>query len=196
MGRKKGIKLSDDMNWRGHVGLSLLIFSLMMIPFGLNVVTLAFIIITVLFSSLPDSDLIKYIPVEHRDLTHNVTFGIIFAGILASIFGFLTAMYYSSYFGILVGIMIFLAVIGGVLSHLLGDIIAGLRYDSTPWKIKPIRPFSNKSIGYGIFLATDPKVNNIFLKVGFLAFLFYITHGIFMIYSDGYEVWVFISILS
>ncbi len=171
------------MNWRGHVGLSLLIFSLLMIPFGLNVFTLGFIIITVLFSSLPDTDLIRFLPFEHRDFTHNVGFGMIFAAVLASVFGFLVGIYFSDVLGGLVAIGIFLAITGGVLSHLLGDIIAGLRYDSTPWKIKPIRPFSHKSIGYGIFLATDQKVNNIFLKVGFLSFLFYVTFGIFMIYS-------------
>jgi len=173
------------MNWKGHVGLSLLIFSLLMIPFGLNVITLAFIIITVLFSSLPDSDLIKFVPLEHRELTHNVSFGIIFGAIIGIIFGYIFGNLYWPSLGIIVGVMIFLAVTGGVLSHLLGDIIAGLRYDSTPWKIKPIRPFSRKSIGYGIFMATDPKVNDIFLKVGFLSFLFYVIFGIFALYS-GY----------
>ncbi len=172
------------MNWKGHVGLSLFIFSLLMIPFGLNVITLAFIIIAVLFSSLPDTDLIKFIPLEHRSLTHNVTFGIIFAAILGGIIGLLTAIYFSYTLGILVGLAVFLGVVGGVLSHLLGDIIAGLRYDGTPWKIKLARPFSDKSIGYGVFLATDEKVNSIFLKVGGLAFLFYLTFGIFRFYSN------------
>ncbi|MEF8833084.1 MAG: metal-dependent hydrolase [Candidatus Thermoplasmatota archaeon] len=172
------------MNWKGHVGLSLLIFSLLMIPFGLNVITLAFITIAVLSSSLPDSDLIRFLPIEHRVLTHNLTFGIIFAAIFGSIIGFLTATYSRSSLGIRVGLAIFLAIIGGVLSHLLGDIIAGLRYDGTPWKIKPVKPFSDKSIGYGVFLATDKKVNSIFLKIGGLSFLFYITFGIFSLYSN------------
>jgi len=175
------------------VGLSLLIFSLLMIPFGLNVITLAFIIIAVLFSSLPDTDLIRFLPFEHRDFTHNVGFGMIFAAILGSIFGYIFGTYYwNPALGGLVAVVIFLAVTAGVLSHLLGDIIAGLRYDSTPWKIKPIRPFSQKSIGYGVFLATDQKVNNIFLKVGFLSFLFYVIFGIFVLYSGVYEVWDFV----
>ncbi len=171
------------MNWKGHVGLSLLISSLLMTPFGLNVITLSFIIITVLFSSLPDTDLIKLLPIDHRDLTHNVTFGIIFGAILGAMIGFLAAMFTSNILGIFIGLAIFLGITLGVFSHLLGDMIAGLRYDGTPWKIKPVRPFSDKSVGYGVFMATDEKVNIIFLKVGGLAFLFYITFGIFTRYS-------------
>lgn len=183
-------RFDDNMNWKGHAGLSLLIASLLMLPFGFNVVTLAFIIIMVLFSSLPDTDLIT--PLEHRDLTHNVGFGVIFAAIMGSIFGYIFGIFVSGPVGGLVAIVIFLAITGGVLSHLLGDIIAGLRYDSTPWKIKPIRPFSRKSVGYGIFMATDDKVNLIFLKVGFLSFLFYVIFGIFVFYSGIYDVWDFI----
>ncbi|MBS3782400.1 MAG: metal-dependent hydrolase [Candidatus Thermoplasmatota archaeon] len=169
------------MNWKGHAGLSLLISSLLMIPFGLKGIALGFIIITVLFSSLPDSDLVT--PLEHRSLTHNVGFGLIFAAVIGSIIGYLAVIYVEMITGILVGIMIMLAIAGGVFSHLLGDIIAGWRYDSTPWKINPLLPFSSKSIGYGIFMATDEKVNYLFLKVGILTFLFYISFGIFRIYS-------------
>ena len=175
--------------------MSLLIFSLLMIPFGFNVVTLAFIIITVLFSSLPDTDLIRYVPSEHRDKTHNVGFGMVFGAVLGSIFGYILGTFVSGAVGGVAAIIIFLGITGGVLSHLLGDIIAGLRYDRSPWKIKPIRPFSQKSIGYGVFLATDQKVNNLFLKVGFLSFLFYMVFGIFVLYSGVYEVWDFVPSL-
>lgn len=178
------------MNWKGHVGLSLLISSLLMLPFGFNILTLTFIIIAVLFSSLPDTDLIT--PLEHRNLTHNVGFGMIFAAVLASIFAYIFGIYVSGAVGGLIGIVIFLSITLGVLSHLLGDIISGLRYDSTPWKIKPIRPFSRKLLGYGIFMATDKKVNHLFLKVGSLSFFYYVIFGIFVMYSGIYEVWDFI----
>ena len=144
------------MKREGHLGLSLLIFSPLVIPFGMSTNLLTFIMMGVVFSSLPDLDLKWH--GKHRAYTHNVGFGIGFGALLGIPVG------YSQ--GLFMGVLIFSGVFIGVLSHLLGDIIAGLNYDGSPWKLQPFEPFSSKSIGYGFYKATDDKVNERFFKAG------------------------------
>lgn len=81
--------------------------------------------------------------------------------------------------GIFFGVLIFSAVFGGVLSHLLKDMNAGLNRNGSPWELEPLQPFSDRSIGYGIYKAPDESVNGAFSKVGGdrLLFLYFNFNG-------------------
>lgn len=145
---------------KGHIGLSLMIFSVLFIPFGLTSITLIFIAFSVTFSSLPDMD--QKWEIKHRAYTHNIGFGLISGTVIGSVFGYALGLYF--------GLLIFSAVFAGVGSHLIGDIIAGQTKFGTPWEIKPLRPFSDWAVGYGIFKASDESVNERFLMLGAIVF--------------------------
>jgi len=145
---------------KGHVGLSMLIFSFLFIPFGVTIYTLTFVSFSVAFSPIPDLDHKWHI--KHRAYTHNIGFGMLFGLFMGVPLGYLMNFYF--------GTLVFLAVLAGIMSHLLGDIIVGLRYNGKPWKIKPFRPISDVEIGYGIFKSSNKKVNEIFLKAGSIVF--------------------------
>jgi len=145
---------------KGHLDLSLLIFSLLFIPFGVTNLTLTFLGFSVAFSTFPDRD--HKWGIKHRAYTHNIGFGLLSGIIIGFTFGYFLGLY--------VGILIFSAVLAGVMSHLLGDIIAGQKIDGTPWEIKPLRPFSDKSIGYGAYKASNESVNKGFLVLGAIVF--------------------------
>ena len=149
------------MNKEGHLGLSFLLFSPLLIPFGINSKILIFIMFAIGFSSLPDLD--QKFEIKHREYTHNIGFGLVSGTILGIPVGISG--------GILLGMLIFSSLLFGVLSHLLGDIIAGLNPDGSPWKLEPFKPFSSKSIGYGNYKATDKGVNRNFLKAGTTIFV-------------------------
>ena len=57
----------------------------------------------------------------------------------------------------------FVAGFGGVGSHLIGDAF-------TYHKFKPLYPFSKKEIAYGLFEASNKKVNNAMLTIGLITF--------------------------
>ena len=145
---------------KGHVGLSLLIFPLLFIPFGVTYLTLTFLGFSVAFSTFPDWD--QKWDIKHRAYTHNIGFGLLSGIIIGFTFGY--------FFGLYVGILIFSAVLAGVMSHLLGDIIAEQNIDGTPWKIKPFQPFSDNAVGYGIVKALNENVNKSFLVVWAIVF--------------------------
>jgi len=68
----------------GHAGLTLLIFSFLMTPFGFNKITILVIILATGFFSIPDIDL-EY-KIKHRGFTHNILFALI-VGIVSHIMG-------------------------------------------------------------------------------------------------------------
>ncbi len=148
----------------GHVGLSLLVFSLLLLPFGWNQHVMTFIILATILSSLPDWD--QRFQIKHRAYTHNLGFGLLLGAVIGIMFGYFQTLF--------LGLMGFLGVLGGVLSHLLGDIIAGKKPSGKPWKLKPFKPFSDREIGYGIWKATNKKVNAGFLTVGVFSLAIYI----------------------
>ena len=152
------------MNHVGHVGLTLLIFSFLALPFGFSENAVILIVLAAGLSSLPDID-IRF-EIKHRTYTHNIFAALIF-GI---VFGFI--LFYAG--GLLWGIIGFAAAFGGTMSHLLGDIIAGKRLNGSPWEIKPLWPFSDKLVGFGWFYASDKKMNERLMKMGTLAFVFYL----------------------
>jgi inner membrane protein len=151
----------------GHLGLALLVLSLLGVPFGFGPdnCMICIIIVGAALSSLPDID-IKTGMIHHRGITHTLLFALI-AGICAGIiFGYFS--------GFIWGIIGFISGFSGVVLHLLGDIM-------TFHKFRPLYPFNNREIGYGFFPANSESANNGFLMLGSFAFVFYlvISSGVF-----------------
>lgn len=133
-----------------------------------------FIVFTTVFSSLPDLDQNWHeFGITHRGITHSIIFGLIFGVVFGGLFWYFLSVSW--------GVLIFFSVFGGVLSHLLGDIIAGRHQTGAAYKIEPLQPFSDKSVGFGWFKATNERKNRIFLTLGSLALILYILIGIGMI---------------
>jgi len=145
----------------GHAGLTLAIFSLLMIPFGPDSGIVTIIAIATALSYIPDLDLAYGI--KHRGFTHNVFFAL---GV-GVIFGLL---FYSGG-DATVALLGFLGASGGLLSHILGDIIAGQKRSGEPWKLKPLVPFSDKEIGVGWFKSGSAEMNKAFLLMGCFSFV-------------------------
>ncbi|MCS7385145.1 MAG: metal-dependent hydrolase [archaeon GB-1867-005] len=142
------------MRFEGHAGLSLLIVSVVLFIFDFrNYESIIAGLLVVGFSSLPDLDLSWEIP--HRRYTHNILFGFI-SGL---IFGFLF-MYSGLNF-----VLGFVGGFGGTICHLIGD-------SFTFMKFKPLWPFSNLEVGLGFFKSSDVKINEVFLTIGALSFVF------------------------
>lgn len=153
------------MNHKGHAGLTLLVFSVLMLPFGLSENAIVVIVLAAGLSSLPDIDINWEI--KHRGKTHNILAALV-AGI---IFGFLFSYSTSD---ILWGVMGFTSGFGGVVCHILGDAL-------TPMKFKPLWPFSDREVGLGWFKSGDKRVNDGMMTAGSLVFVLYllITSGAF-----------------
>lgn len=71
------------MNHKGHAGLTLLVFSVLMLPFGLSENAIVVIVLAAGLSSLPDIDI--NLEMNHRGYTHNI----LAALVVGIIFGFL-----------------------------------------------------------------------------------------------------------
>jgi len=155
------------MNREGHVGFTLLIFSILMMPFGVNTNTIIVIGIAAVFSFLPDIDF--KLELAHRKYTHNILaamlFGLVFF-ILFYIGGNLT-----------IASLAFLGVFGGVVSHILGDMLAGRTKSGGPWKLQPLWPFSNVELGWGFFKSSDKNMNNAFLLLGVFGLVAFVMIG-------------------
>lgn len=153
---------------KGHAGLTLLITSLLMIPFGINETALIIIVFSTGLSSLPDIDmsLRKYSKLlHHRGPTHSILFALI-AGIS---FGLLLYYGYGTLYGFGIG---FITAFWGVISHLIGDMF-------TYHAFKPLWPFSNKEVALGLCSASDRSVNEGLITLGSAAFIFY------LLYNEG-----------
>lgn len=153
------------MDHKGHFGLTLLIFSVLMLPFGLSENAIVVIFLAAILSSLPDIDI--NLRIKHRKYTHNI-FAALVVGI---IFGFLFSYSTSD---ILWGLMGFTSGFGGVICHLLGDAF-------THMKFKPLKPFSDREVGFGWFGSGNKRVNDGMMTAGLLVFFLYllITSGAF-----------------
>jgi inner membrane protein len=145
------------MGPHGHAGLTLIIFSFLMMPFGYRFESIIIIIVATALSSIPDIDLIC--GWKHRDKTHNIGFGLLVGVGIAIIF------FYTMH-DIVMALTGFIAGFGGVISHLLGDIIT---YKS----FAPLAPFSKRKIGLKYCKADDKKVNIGLVIGGTLAFTLY-----------------------
>ena len=147
------------MHSKGHFGLTLLIMSLLSIPFGTgeNYEMFAIILFTSGLSSLPDLDLKFGIP--HRKYTHNILFALLMGILFGILFGYASGLIY--------GVIGFIAGFSGVMLHLLGDVMTYMTF-------KPFYPFSQKEIAYGFFPAKSKTANDGFFTLGIIAFFGYV----------------------
>ena len=142
------------MRFEGHAGLSLLIVSVVLFIFDFRTYeSIIAGLLVVGFSSLPDLDLSWEIP--HRKYTHNVLFGLI-SGL---IFGLLFM------YGGLSFMLGFIGGFGGTICHLIGDSFTFMEF-------KPLWPFSSLEVGFGLFRSGNTKINEAFLIIGALSFIF------------------------
>jgi inner membrane protein len=148
---------------KGHTGLTLLIASLLVLPFGYDAELVLFILLSAGLSALPDIDLEwqrKGIPIHHRGVTHSILFALLIGLGLGSI------LFYSQktleYF--LLG---FFSGFIGIISHLIGD-------SFTKMAFKPLWPFSNKEVCFGFCTAGNKAANEGLMTVGMVAFILYI----------------------
>jgi len=147
------------MHPEGHAGLTLIFFSLLMIPFGLNENTIIVIFLATALSSIPDLD-VKWGFFRHRGPTHSLLFAII-VGIF---FGILLFFGTSDFLWFFIG---FISGFGGVVSHLMGDLL-------NPMHFKPLWPFSNRELAFDFCRADDKIMNRRFAMVGAITFIFYL----------------------
>lgn len=148
---------------KGHIGLTLLILSLLMIPFRYSETAIVIILFSAMLSSLPDIDLSLQrfsSRLHHRGPTHSI----LFAAMVGISFGLL--LYYShqtlGWFGI--G---FLSGFMGVVSHLIGDML-------TYHAFKPLWPLSDREVALGLCPAGSRTVNEGLMTLGAAAFLLYL----------------------
>ena len=151
----------DQLQGKGHWGLTLFILSLIVFPLEINRYVIALIFLTAFLSSLPDIDL--KLGLAHRTFTHTLLFAIL-AGILFSIlFGFIIkdVTWY---------IIGFLAGFGGVVLHLIGDLMTHMSF-------KPLYPFSSKEVAFGWFRSDNMIANFGFFLIGWIVFFMYLLHN-------------------
>jgi len=138
----------------GHFGLSLILFSPFLILFKISGVDITNILVTDFLmaglSSIPDLDIT--FEIRHRGITHTILFGIIVGILFSILFGYA----YGSLLGWAMG---FVAGFGGTASHLLGDAMTYMEF-------KPLYPFSDRQVAFGIFRASDRTVNRAMLTIG------------------------------
>ena len=148
----------ENLKAKGHWGLALLILSLFAMPFGINIYIISLIFLTAFLSSLPDIDL--KLGISHRTITHTILFALFAGTIFCIAFGTVTKenIWY---------IIGFLAGFGGVMLHLLGDLM-------TYMKFKPLYPFSSKEFAFGWFRANNIIMNHGFFILGWLVFFWYV----------------------
>lgn len=154
---------------KGHVGLTLLMLSLLMFPFGGNESTFLLIALASGVSTLPDIDLEwqrEGLPVHHRGITHSILFAILIGSLLGGLF-------YYGYESLPWFVTGFMGGFLGIVSHLIGD-------SFTFHPFKPLWPFSDIEVAFGLCKASDKKVNENLMAIGGFAFIAYalITFGI------------------
>lgn len=146
----------------GHLGLTLAISSLVMIPFGDSYPTMVFILAATLLASLPDIDLSlqrKGYPIHHRGLTHSILFALMCGILLAGVLFYL----YKTWVYILVG---FGAGFTGIMSHLIGDMLTYMAF-------KPLWPIKDTEISFGLVAASNPQLNQVMVILGIIGFALY-----------------------
>ena len=155
---------------KGHFGLTLLITSLSMIPFGYNEMFVIIIFLSAGLSSLPDIDMElrkkkisimgKPIEIHHRGRTHSILFALIVGVLFGLLFYYGIGTFLWFGVGFVSGFM-------GVVCHLIGDTF-------TYHAFKPLWPFSQKEISLGLCYAGDRSVNEGLMGLGFVGFVLYI----------------------
>ena len=147
---------------KGHAGLTLVIMSLLMLPFPYGTHALALIVLTATFSALPDVDLKwqrKGIPIQHRGPTHSILFALIAGLLFGAAFLYLNK-------DLIWGAMGFVSGFMAVLSHMVGDLF-------THHEFAPLWPFSKKRYAYHITTAGNKVANEGLATLGGAAFMLY-----------------------
>lgn len=145
---------------KGHVGLTLLIASIIMMPFGYSENSILIIAFSAGLSVLPDIDMgWRRYGVHHRGPTHSILFAVI-CGVL---FGFL--LHYANETLLWFGIG-FVSAFLGVVSHLIGDTF-------TYHAFKPLWPFSDRAVSLGFCSAGDRSVNEGLMAAGTISLIAY-----------------------
>ncbi|MBD3206616.1 hypothetical protein GF319_09785 [Candidatus Bathyarchaeota archaeon] len=155
--------MGDLLYKEGHVGLTFLIMSIIMLPFPYSTNNLIMIVLASAFSALPDIDLEwqrKGYPVHHRGITHSILFAIIIGVIFGYVFWLANKTFLWAGMGFVSGFM-------AVVSHMVGDTF-------TYMKFKPFYPFNMKEISYGFCRANNKAANEGLMTVGTIAFILYI----------------------
>lgn len=157
------------MHSEGHAGLTLIIFSFLMMPFGYSQNALILIVMAAGLSSLPDIDL-KWKNVKHRGYSHSIGAALIIGLVFGAIF------FYGN--GLMFGLLGFLAGFGGTISHLIGDLFTYMKFPIF-W------PISDRKRSWGWFGSKEN--NEIFLKLGCLSLVLYVlvTNGFFQEVLSG-----------
>jgi len=132
------------MNRFGHLGFSLILFSPLLSYFSTTEVMTA-----ILFSMLPDIDLV--LRIKHRMYTHNI----LFASLISLAFLFLLK-------DEMIATFIFL----GVFSHILADLL-------TKMPFAPLYPLYRKRFALRLFRSDNAVVNYSFLIVGIFFFAYF-----------------------
>ncbi len=142
----------------GHAGLSFILFSPFLFLFRIVGADMTYVLITcilmVALSSIPDLDM--RFAIKHRGITHTFVFGIVIGVLFSILLGY-------SY-GSLGWLMGFIAGFGGTASHLLGDAF-------TYRPFKPLCPFSDKEVAFGLFRASSKTANRAMLVIGIVLFI-------------------------
>jgi len=153
---------TNAMYAKGHFGLTLALSSLLMVPFGNGYETTVFIMVATMLASLPDIDMSlkrKGVPIHHRGPTHSLLFAIICGVLLSGVMFYL----YKTLIYIAVG---FFAGVSGIMTHLLGDMLTYMAF-------KPLWPFRDNEVSYGLFAASNKEANNAMLILGTICFVLY-----------------------
>jgi len=147
---------------KGHTGLTLILVSLLMLPFGNNEYALFVILLSAGLSALPDIDMewrksVNFI--HHRGVTHSIFFAFLAGVALGALFYFA----FQTYMWTLVG---FASAFLGVVSHLIGDTFTYHRF-------KPLWPIRHDEIAFKLCAASDRSVNDGLMTVGVITFVLY-----------------------
>lgn len=147
------------MNREGHIGLTLVVTSLIF-----QVVNVRFqegillILLSSSLSALPDMDL--RLEIKHRRYTHNL----IVATLVSILIGLLT-----NHVGL--GFSLgFMACLSGFLCHIASDL---LTYSSFP----PLWPVVKKEVSLKFFKSNDKTVNSLSMLTGALLFLVFVLNS-------------------
>lgn len=140
------------MNRAGHFGFALLLLSPFISKLGLE-----FVLMTAIFSMLPDIDMV--LRIKHREYTHNFTFAAIS-----------TAIFFFTFRMLKIPELLSLSVFLAVSIHILVDML-------TMQKFPPLYPFSKKRVALRVFRSDNGLVNGGVFILGTMEFVYFAGGG-------------------
>lgn len=131
------------MNRIGHIGVSLLVFSPLVLKFDISVM-----LFVIFLTIAPDVDLL--FKVEHRKYTHNITFAF-----------FISTLVFFTLKSTILSLLVFLS----ILLHIAVDLL-------TVKKFAPFYPFSKKKYAFGLFKSNNKVINYSSFLIGLFLFVY------------------------